>query len=110
MENYKPLPRVLSLEPSEIHGLGLVATEDIYPNTQLGVTHYFTGIELIRTPLGGFGNHSEKPNCRKHKLPWQFEVDLYGDKWILITNRYIKSGEEITWKYDFYNPVSPAVA
>ena len=57
METYKPLPRVLSLEPSEIHGLGLVAIEDIYPNTQLGVTHYFTGIELIRTPLGGFGNH-----------------------------------------------------
>ena len=45
METYKPLPRVLSLEPSEIHGLGLVATEDILPNTSLGITHYFTGIE-----------------------------------------------------------------
>ena len=73
MKTYKPLPSSVTIEPSEIHGLGVVAIQDILPNTSL-------------------------------------EVGLHGDKWILITNRYIKSGEEITWKYDFYDPTSPAVA
>ena len=104
MKIYRPLPSCLSIEPSEIHGLGLVAIDDIEENTNLGVIHFFTGIEIIRTPLGGFGNHSETPNCRKQKLPWEIEVGLFGDLWILITNRYIECGEEITWQYDFYNP------
>ena len=94
MKTYKPLPSSVTIEPSEIHGLGVVAIQDILPNTSLGITHYFTGFEVIRTPLGGFGNHSDDPNCRK---------------WLLITNRYIHQGEEITWKYDFYNPIKQAV-
>jgi len=28
---------------------------------------------------------------------------------MLITNRYIHQGEEITWKYDFYNPTKQVV-
>ena len=110
--DYNPLPKNVTIKRSPIHGLGLFAEDHIPKGELLGMIHYPTvdGDDYVRTPLGGFGNHSEKPNCRKHRLPWQFEVDLYGDKWILITNRYIKSGEEITWKYDFYDPTSPAVA
>ncbi len=104
--SYQPLSSCLTIEPSEIHGLGIVATQDILPNTHLGITHYFTGLELIRTPLGGFGNHSENPNCRKDKLPFVMDIGVTGDKWMLITNRYIHEGEEITWKYDMYTPTS----
>jgi len=73
---YKPLPKCITLEPSEIHGLGLFATQDILPNTCLGITHYFTGFEIIRTPLGGFGNHSDNPNCERKQ---------HNNKWFLKT-------------------------
>ena len=59
----------------------------------LGISHIKIGRELYRTPLGGFINHSEKPNCQK------IEVD---NKWYLQTLRDIKKGEEITLKYTFY--------
>ena len=109
MKTYKPLPSSVTIEPSEIHGFGVVAIQDILPNTSLGITHYFTGFEVIRTPLGGFGNHSDDPNCRKKRLPFVTDYGEIGDKWLLITNRYIHQGEEITWKYDFYNPTKQAV-
>tara|TARA_R100000664_G_C2738887_1_gene127739 strand:+ start:155 stop:493 length:339 start_codon:yes stop_codon:yes gene_type:complete len=100
---YKPLPKCITLEPSEIHGLGLFATQDILPNTCLGITHYFTGFEIIRTPLGGFGNHSDNPNCTKKKSSFVTDFGEIGDKWTLFTNKYISEGEEITWKYDLYS-------
>ena len=59
----------------------------------LGISHIKIGRELYRTPLGGFINHSDKPNCQK------IEVD---NKWYLQTLRDIKKGEELTLKYTFY--------
>ena len=32
------------------------------------MTHLQFGENIIRTPLGGFLNHSDKPNCEKVKL------------------------------------------
>ena len=49
--------------------------------------------EIIRTPLGGFINHSENPNCRK----W-----LEGSKYYMKTIKPIKKGEELFLKYTFY--------
>ena len=62
---YKPLPKQLTIKKSPIEGLGLYATEDIKKNSFIGVTHIrdeqFEN-KYIRTPVGGFYNHSNEPN------------------------------------------------
>jgi len=62
---YKPLPKELTIKKSPIEGLGLYATESIKKNTYIGVTHIrdeqFEN-KYIRTPVGGFYNHSNDPN------------------------------------------------
>ena len=50
--------------------------------------------QMFRTPLGGFVNHSEDPNCIKVKQ---------GSIWYLETLRHINPGEELTLKYTFYS-------
>ena len=62
---YKPLPKQLTIKKSPIEGLGLYALEDIKKNSFIGVTHVrdeqFEN-KYIRTPIGGFYNHSNEPN------------------------------------------------
>ena len=62
---YKPLPKQLTIQKSPIEGLGLYATEDIKKNSYIGVTHVrdeqFEN-KYIRTPVGGFYNHSNQPS------------------------------------------------
>jgi len=63
---YNPLPKQLELRKSSIHGHGLFAKEHISKNTTLGISHVYHRLfpdGWIRTPLGGFYNHSENPNC-----------------------------------------------
>ena len=96
---YKPLPTYLTIKSSKIEGLGLFTLEDIDNNFRIGVTHvrddrFQDG--YIRTPLGGFFNHSENPNCK---------VVYENDFIYLETIREIKSGEELTAKYTLYNPI-----
>ena len=62
---YKPLPKNLTLGESEIHDIGLFAREDIKRVHELGISHIQVGVDLYRTPLGGFINHSDTPNCIK---------------------------------------------
>ena len=93
--NYRPLPDSLTIKQSSIEGLGLFATQTIPKNIDLGMIHFSYGELLIRTPLGGFINHSKKPNCKK--------LDLE-DEWHLKTTKEIKAGEELTLKYTLYNP------
>ena len=61
---YRPLPDGLTIKNSPIEGLGLFATIDIKKNAFIGVTHIrdeqFEN-KYIRTPLGGFYNHSNDP-------------------------------------------------
>ena len=59
---YRPLPDNLELKLSDIHGYGVFASEDIPAGDMLGMTH-IESPELIRTPLGGYINHSMNPNC-----------------------------------------------
>ena len=65
---YRPLPNELTIKNSPIEGLGLFATEDIKANTFIGVTHIrdeqFEN-KYIRTPLGGFYNHSNDPTVMR---------------------------------------------
>ena len=93
--NYKPLPDSLTIKKSNIEGLGLFAVKTIAKNTDLGMIHFSYGELLIRTPLGGFINHSLKPNCKK--------IDL-DQEWHLKTLVDIKKDDELTLKYTMYNP------
>jgi len=96
--SYRPLPPYLTIRESKIDGLGLFATDDIDANHVIGVTHKFDKDAedgYIRTPLGGFFNHSETPNC---------EVVTEGDYIRLKTITEIKKDDELTAKYTLYTP------
>ena len=102
---YKPLPSNLRLGFSDIHDIGLFAKEDIPMGTNFGMSHLQFGKNIIRTPIGGFINHSDEPNCEKVKLTFTVEEDqpAYNfNRWNLVTIKDIKEGEELTLKYTFY--------
>ena len=94
---YRPLPNSLTIDKSFIEGLGLFAKNNLSVNTQLGVSHikddrFENG--YIRTPLGGFVNHSDNPNCEFYKD---------GDYIMLRTIRNINEGNELTAEYWLYD-------
>jgi len=94
---YKPLPKCLTIKESEIEGLGLFAKEKLPAGLDLGITHVEnTEFEngYIRTPLGGFYNHSEEPNCIIIKTGMVLR---------LKTQKEIDVGEELTAHYTLYN-------
>jgi SET domain-containing protein len=104
---YKPLPESVTIKQSGIEGLGLFANQNIKQSTNLGMTHLKIGDTIFRTPLGGFINHSNTPNCEKAELRMTDE-DKQGHqysykKWNLVTQQDIKKGEEITLRYTFYH-------
>ena len=103
---YKPLPKELRLGFSDIHDIGLFAKEKIIKDHDLGVCHLKLGKQLFRTPLGGFINHSDTPNCTKtmFRMTSVSDASLKMDykAWNLITLQDIKEGEELTLKYTFY--------
>jgi len=101
--SYKPLPDYLILKPSSIHGIGVFAEDYLPKEFSFGISHYkilqeglgFNKDIVVRTPLGGFINHSENPNMRL--------VGLGNEKTCMIFNpialRDIKEGEELTLNY-----------
>ena len=104
---YKPLPESLTIKTSKVNGLGLFADQKIIQGTNLGMSHLKIGDTIFRTPLGGFINHSNTPNCVKAELRMTDE-DLKGHqydykKWNLITSQDVKAGDELTVRYTFYN-------
>lgn len=114
-EHYRPLPSCLTIKESKIDGLGVFAVEDISKDTDLGVTHLYDFSfkdGFIRTPLGGFINHSEEPNCmmvhvEDYKglvLPYHNIQPKKATDRKLVTIRDIKKGEELTVSYTIYDP------
>ena len=104
---YKPLPNSLTIKSSGIHDLGLFAKQDIAQGENLGMSHIKFGDYILRTPLGGFINHSNTPNCVKVELLMTNNEDpcikFDYKKWNLITLRDVKEGEELSLRYTFYN-------
>ena len=98
---YKPLPESVTIKESGINGLGLFADQEIKQGTNLGTTHIKIEDNLMRTPLGGFINHSNTPNCTKVELHANGN-EPFQKKWSLVTLKDIKKGEEITLRYTFY--------
>jgi len=98
---YRPLPDYLTIKDSSIDGQGVFTTEKIESNTIIGITHHANKRSedgWIRTPLGGFGNHSDDPNC--------FKLLMDPETWWIGASRDIEPGEELTWKYSLYTPLS----
>jgi hypothetical protein len=94
---YKPLPDCLTIMPSKIEGLGLFAIKEIRIGTTLGMTHYELQDEpngYLRTPLGGFINHSDNPNCELYHM---------GTKKFLVATQDIEPLEELTVTYTMYS-------
>ncbi len=101
LKQYNPLPSGLTVADSGISGQGLFTTRRLVAGTDLGISHYRIDKQLIRTPLGGFINHKDNPNCEKVKLYFNSDHTQF-TKWNLITIKDIKEGEELTLKYTFY--------
>ena len=97
MNTYRPLPKELRLGFSDIHDIGVFAKEKIWLGHDFGISHLKINDQLFRTPLGGFINHSDTPNCTKTMV----RVHDY-KVWRLITLQDIKEGEELTLEYTFY--------
>ena len=94
-EPYNPLPEYLAIGPSQIHGAGILAIEDIPGEVVIGITHVYDPNfqhNYIRTPLGGFVNHSNTPNC-------ELVDDKNEDYKQLKTLKKIEEGKELTLKY-----------
>ena len=97
---YKPLPSEVTVKESKIDGLGLFTTEPIEKEHVFGITHiqhddFQHG--YIRTPLGGFINHSEKPNCiliNEGTSAWSYMK--------LKSLYFIREDEELTLTYSLY--------
>ncbi len=120
---YRPLPKDLTIKDSKIDGLGLFSKTKIQKNSFIGISHVkhdnFQDM-YIRTPLGGFYNHSKNPNVAKlssDSLPkYDFGQNIeekvkefleYKDfkklKYLyLVSLKDIEPGEEILAKYTFY--------
>jgi len=121
MTFYRPLPDFVTIKESPIEGLGLYAKENIAKDTTIGVTHVKNELfenGYMRTPLGGFYNHSETPNavsifCNDINdiIPGKI-VNVDNNNNVndspkyryMVSLRTIGAGEEITLKYNLYDP------
>ena len=100
LNQYQPLPSGLTVADSRISGQGLFTTRRLVKGTLLGISHYRIDGEYIRTPLGGFINHSEKPNCERS----QVRIRPGFDRWNIVVIEDIEEGDELTLKYKLYVP------
>ena len=100
-KEWRPLPDQITIKESKIEALGIFATEDLPPNTDLGISHVYDQRfpdNYIRLPLGAFINHHEMPNCRA--IVSVSHETLGEIKHIrIITDKSILSGEELTLNY-----------
>ena len=99
---YKPLPSLLTIKKSSIHGLGLFSTDYIPQDFILGISHIQNNNfdhGYIRTPLGAFYNHDAKNyNCKTMKGKFKELSILY-----LSTTKNIEKGKELLVCYSLYN-------
>ena len=97
MSSYRPLPCYLTIAESKIEGLGLYTKQNIQAAAYVGVTHIYYREDWVRTPLGGFINHSANPNAVIIMCDTRHERKLY-------TIRPIEAGGEISIYYTLYYP------
>ena len=101
---YKPLPKQIKIQKSRIEGYGLFAAENILKGTIFGISHIHHDLfpdGWIRTPLGGFYNHSEIPNCEliTNNMDEGFLTEIK----LLQTIKDVQKDEELTCTYTIWN-------
>ena len=123
MTFYRPLPDFVTIKESPIEGLGLYAKETIEKDTVIGLTHIKNELfenGYIRTPLGGFYNHSKTPNAvsifcdtldnvKSGSILKNYDsavLNVSSNYRFMVSLRKIEAGEEITLKYNLYDPTS----
>ena len=95
---YRPLPKNLKIDVSSIEGHGIFANMNIKKGMDLGSTHIKVPMiyGYVRTPLGGFVNHSLQNNCELFvKEDWD-DYLIYNIRSI----KKIKKDEEILLNYE----------
>ena len=104
-QKYRPLPDCLTISESDIDGVGIFAASDIEEGTDLGVTHIYDWLSkdcYKRTPLGGFLNHSDNPNCEirysssGEYYSWDPQPQINTSDRRLVTKTKIMKGQELT--------------
>ena len=93
---YRPLPDIVHLDYSPIEGMGVFAKFDLDGKICIGITHIAPikkDLGRQRTPLGGFVNHSDNPNCF---------IVVETEYSRMYTVRPIMEGEELTVYYTGY--------
>ena len=94
--SYQALPDGLFIQNSSVAGQGVFTKVKLMSGMELGMSHLLIDNEIYRSPIGGFINHSEKPNCEKY---------LVGNKYYIRTISDIEPLEELFLKYTFYKVV-----
>ena len=79
LKTFEPLASSLTIKKSPIHGLGLFATCEIPKHNELGISHvkddrFSHG--YIRTPLGGFFNHSKNQTVKRFMMEILLKLKL----------------------------------
>ena len=90
---YQALHSWLHIKDSPVAGQGIFAKESIPAGMVLGMSHLIVDEVIYRTPLGGFINHSDEPNCVK----W-----CEDDRYFIKTIHPKHKGDELFLKYTFY--------
>jgi len=98
--NYRPLPEGLYIGNSKIEGNALFTYIELKKSEELGISHIRYNSDdfhsnYIRTPLGGFVNHSNTPNCELYECGAYLKMK---------TSKNIRPGEELTLAYNLYDP------
>lgn len=108
IENYSyvPLPDYLTIKESNIHGLGLFTLRELFLgeiNFKFPSHFELNDSSIIRTPLGGFVNHSENYNCKITIMnPYDGSEDIL-NYYYLQPIKNIEKGEELTVDYNKYD-------
>lgn len=94
-KNYRPLPPEVTIGKSPIEGLGVIAIVDIQEGEFLGISHVYDDSgnfqdNYVRTPLGGFLNHSDSENAK---------IITLGNYRLLKVIEDISEGQEVTVNY-----------
>ena len=90
---YRPLPDCVTIDK-----LGLFATQGIEKNYDFGTTHIKVPpiLTYIRTPVGGFLNHSKESNVKLIQLNQWDDYKIFN----MISTRTIYKGQEILLDYE----------
>tara|TARA_B110000503_G_C7152249_1_gene415718 strand:- start:606 stop:914 length:309 start_codon:yes stop_codon:yes gene_type:complete len=82
------------ISDSPIHGKGVFATRDIKPFEPIGIVMVYNGNTFkITKHLGVYINHKSYPFDNSF-------LERVGDKAYLVSNNYIRKGNEILSDYD----------